>query len=147
MLVFQPAGRGTDLGRALEYLHNVCRRRSVTFLISDFLARDYERPLRLVHKRHDLVPICIRDPREMELPNVGLIMLRDLESGEHALVDTGSAAVRRAYRDQRAAAALARERLFRSLGLDLIEVDTRESYMRPLMRFFRLREKRRREGR
>ena len=74
-------------------------------------------------------------------------MLRDLESGEYALIDTGSAAVRRAYREQREAAALARQRLFRSLGLDLIEVDTRESYMHPLMRFFRLREKRRREGR
>jgi uncharacterized protein (DUF58 family) len=147
MLVFEPAGRGTDLGGALEYHHKVCRRRSVTFLISDFLARDYERPLRLVHKRHDLVPICITDPREMELPNVGLIMLRDLETGEHALIDSGSAAVRRACREQRVAAARARERLFRSLGLDLIEVDTRESYMRPLMRFFRLREKRRREGR
>jgi uncharacterized protein (DUF58 family) len=147
MLVFEPAGRGTDLGGALEYLHKVCRRRSVTFLISDFLARDYERPLRLVHKRHDVVPICIADPRERELPDLGLMMLRDLETGEYALIDTGSAAVRRAYREQRAAAALARERLFRSLGIDLIEVDTRESYMRPLMRFFRLREKRRREGR
>ena len=147
MLLFEPAGRGTDLGGALEYLHKVCRRRSVTFLISDFLAHHYERPLRLVHKRHDVVPICIADPREMELPDLGLMMLRDLETGEHALIDTGSAAVRRAYREQRAAAALARERLFRSLGIDLIEVDTRESYMHPLMRFFRLREKRRREGR
>jgi uncharacterized protein (DUF58 family) len=146
LLVFEPAGRGTDLGQALEYLHKVRRRRSVTFLISDFLARDYERQLRLVHKRHDLVPICIADPREMELPNLGLIMLRDLETGEHVLVDSGSAAVRRAYREQRAAAALARQRLFRSLGLDVIDVNTRDSYMHPLMRFFRLREKRRREG-
>jgi uncharacterized protein (DUF58 family) len=147
MLVFEPAGRGTDIARALEYLHRVCRRRSVTFLISDFLAHDYERALRLVHQRHDLVPICIVDPRERELPNVGLVWLRDLESGEYALIDTGSAAVRRDYREQREAAALARQRLFRSLGIDAIEVDTRESYMHPLMRFFRLREKRRREGR
>ena len=93
------------------------------------------------------MPICIVDPRERELPNVGLVWLRDLESGEYALIDTGSAAVRRAYREQREAAALARQRLFRSLGLDAIEVDTSESYMHPLMRFFRLREKRRREGR
>ena len=114
MLVFEPAGRGTDVGRALEYLHKVCRRRSVTFLISDFLARDYEGPLRLVHQRHDLVPICITDPREMALPDLGLIMLRDLETGEHALIDSGSAAVRRAYREQREAAAAARRRLFRS---------------------------------
>ena len=147
MLVFAPAGRGTDIGHALEYLHKVCRRRAVVFLISDFLARDYEGPLRLVHQRHDLVPICITDPREMALPDLGLIMLRDLETGEHALIDSGSAAVRRAYREQREAAAAARQRLFRSIGVDLIEVDTRESYMRPLMRFFRLREKRRREGR
>jgi len=147
LLTFEPQGRGTDLGHALEYLHKVCRRRSVTFLISDFLARDYERPLRLVHKRHDLIPICIADPREMELPDVGLIVLRDLESGAHALVDTGSAAVRRAYRERREDAARARQRLFRSLGIDVIDVSTREAYIHPLMRFFRLREKRRREGR
>jgi uncharacterized protein (DUF58 family) len=147
LLVFEPEGRGTDLGHALEYLHKVCRRRSVTFLISDFLAHDYERPLRLVHKRHDLIPICVADPREAELPDVGLIMLRDLESGDYALVDTGSAAVRRAYRERREAAALARRRLFRSLGIDVIDVSTREAYIHPLMRFFRLREKRRREGR
>jgi uncharacterized protein (DUF58 family) len=147
MLVFEPQGRGTDLGVALEYLHKVCPRRSVTFLISDFLASGYERALRLVHQRHDLIPICIADPREKELPNVGLIILRDLETGEQALIDTGSAAVRRAYRERRAASALARQRLFRALGLDSIDVDTRESYLHPLMRFFRLREKRRREGR
>jgi uncharacterized protein (DUF58 family) len=147
MLLFEPEGRGTDIGHALEYLHQVCRRRSITFLISDFLASGYERPLRLIHKRHDVVPICIADQRERALPNLGLIMLRDLETGEYALVDTGSAAVRRAYQERRAAAALARQRLFRSLGLDLIDVDTCESYIHPLMRFFRLREKRRREGR
>ena len=147
MLLFEPKGRGTDLAHALEYLHKVCRRRSVSFLISDFLASGYERQLRLVHKRHDMVPICIADPREMALPNVGLIMLRDLETGAYALVDTGSAAVRRAYSERREAAALARQRLFRSLGLDIIDVSTRESYIHPLMRFFRLREKRRREGR
>jgi uncharacterized protein (DUF58 family) len=147
MLVFEPQGRRTDLGHALEYLHKVCRRRSVTFLISDFLASGYERQLRLVHKRHDLIPICIADPRESELPNVGLITLRDLETGDYALIDTGSAAVRRAYRERRAAAALVRQRLFRSLGVDVIDVTTRESYIHPLMRFFRLREKRRREGR
>jgi uncharacterized protein (DUF58 family) len=137
MLLFEPEGRGTDLGHALEYLHRVCRRRSVSFLISDFLASGYERQLRLVHKRHDMVPICIADPREMALPDVGLIMLRDLETGAYALVDTGSAAVRRAYRERREAAALARQRLFRSLGLDIIDVSTRESYIHPLMRFFR----------
>src|SRR5918994_4690455 len=93
MLVFEPAGRRTDLGGALEYLHKASRRRSVTFLISDFLAQDYERPLRLVHKRHDVVPICIADPRERELPDLGLMMLRDLPTGEQALIDTGSAVV------------------------------------------------------
>jgi uncharacterized protein (DUF58 family) len=147
MLVFEPQGRGTDLGRALEYLHKVCPRRSVTFLLSDFLASGYERQLRLVHQRHDLIPICIADPRELELPNLGLLMLRDLETGDHALVDTGSAAVRRAYRERREAAALARQRLFRALGLEMIDVNTRDSYIHPLMRFFRLREKRRSEGR
>ena len=117
------------------------------FLLSDFLASGYERSLRLARRRHDVIPICIADRREADLPNVGLLSLRDLETGRRALVDTGSAAVRRQYRERREAAALARQRLFRSLGVDPIEVQTDQSYIQPLMRFFRQREQRLRAGR
>lgn len=147
MLVYQPERRGTDLGQALEYLHKVCRRRTVTFLISDFLASGYEKQLRLAHKRHDVVPVCITDPREHELPPVGLLTLQDLETGEHVVVDTGSAAVREHYRRRQEEAADRRRRLFRSLGLDFVEARTDQPYIHALLRFFRVREKRLREGR
>ena len=147
MLHFEPARRGTDLGLALDYLHRISRRRSVSFLLSDFLASGYERQLRLARRRHDVIPICIADRHEAELPNLGLLSLRDLETGQQVLVDTGSAAVRRQYRERREAAVLARQRLFRSLGVDPIEVQTDQPYIQPLMRFFRQRETRLHGGR
>ncbi|MDF2780215.1 MAG: hypothetical protein K0S96_17 [Geminicoccaceae bacterium] len=147
MLSFEPERRGTDIGQALEYLHRISRRRSVSFLLSDFLATGYERALRLARRRHDVIPICISDRREASLPNVGLLALRDLESGQQVLIDTGSARVREEYRRRRAAAVAERRRGFRALGIDSIEVETDQPIIHPLMRFFRQREKRLREGR
>jgi uncharacterized protein (DUF58 family) len=147
MLYFAPERRGTDLGLALEYLYRISRRRSVSFLLSDFLAAGYERALRLARRRHDIIPICISDRREASLPNLGLLTLSDLETGQQVLVDTGSARVREEYRRRREAAVAERRRAFRALGIDSIEVQTDQPYIHPLMRFFRQREKRLREGR
>jgi len=147
MLYFEPERRGTDLGLALEYLHRISPRRSVSFLLSDFLAAGYERALRLARRRHDIIPICISDRREASLPNLGLLTLSDLETGRQVLVDTGSAAVLEEYRRRREAAVAERRRAFRGLGIDSIEVQTDQPYIHPLMRFFRQREKRLREGR
>ena len=142
VLYFQPERRGTDLGLALEYLHTISRRRAVSFLVSDFLTEGYDTPLRIAQRRHDIIPISITDRRELTLPRLGLMMLQDLETGAHLLVDTGSAAVRRQYAERRAAAVAQRQQLFRSLGLDTIEVYTHEPYITPLMQFFRQRERR-----
>ena len=147
MLHTEPERRGTDLGLALEHLHRTSRRRSVAFLVSDFLASGYERALRLARQRHDVIPVCISDRREAALPDLGLIALQDLETGAQVLVDSGSAAVRRQYRERRAAAVAARRRLFRGLAMDPIEVRTDQPYVQALLRFFRQREKRLREGR
>jgi uncharacterized protein (DUF58 family) len=147
LLYFEPEHTGTDIGGALEYLHAVTHRRSVTFLVSDFLASDYEKPLRVVHQRHDVIPISVTDRRETNLPDVGLALLRDLETGQHVMVDTGSAAVRRHYRQMREEARERRRRLFRALGLDFIEIDTDVPYINPLLRFFRHRERRLSVGR
>jgi uncharacterized protein (DUF58 family) len=147
MLAFEPARRGTDLGRALEYLDAVHRRRSVSFLMSDFIASGYERPLRLAHRRHDIIPVCITDRRETSLPRLGLINLRDLETGATVMVDTDSAAVRRDFARRQQAALERRRRLFRSMSLDSVEVTTDEPYIHALMRFFRLRERRLQQGR
>lgn len=147
MLSAEPEGRGTDIGKALEYLHAVIRRRSVAFLISDFLADGYEQALRIAHQRHDIIPVRISDRREDELPAVGLVNLQDLETGQQVLVDTSSAAFRQHYRERLEASANDRRQLFRSIGIDTIEMRTDESYIGPLMRFFRRREERLREGR
>jgi uncharacterized protein (DUF58 family) len=143
ILYFRPQHRGTNIGLALEYLHTINRRHAVCFLVSDFLASGYEKPLRITKQRHDIIPISIVDEREMCLPPLGLIMLQDLETGEHILVDTASASVRRDYQQRRAAAVAQRQQLFRGLGLDTIELRTDEPYIGPLMRFFRQRERRR----
>lgn len=143
VLYFRPQGRHTDVGLALEYLHNISRRRAVSFLVSDFLASGYEKPLRIAYRRHDIIPISITDRREHSLPRLGFITLQDLETGEHILVDTTSTAVRQQYQRRREAAVAQRRQLFQSLGIDAIDVRTDEPYINPLMRFFRQRERRR----
>ena len=143
LLFHEPEGRGTDIGVALQYLNRVARRRTVTFLVSDFLAEDYEQDLRLSAKRHDLIAVSVDDPRERELPSPGLVEIEDAETGERRLVDTGSRAVRRRYRERAEAAAEARQERFRAAGVDVIGIDTEQPYVQTLMAFFRRREKRR----
>jgi uncharacterized protein (DUF58 family) len=142
VLFFQPARRGTSLREALDYTNRVLHRRAVIFLLSDFLDEGYERAFKRTGRRHDLIAVPIRDPREEELPAVGLLHLEDAENGRNLLVDTGSRKVREAY------ARMARERrerlrlLARSARIDLIEVSTDGGHLDALIRFFRLRERR-----
>lgn len=142
VLSFQPQGRRTDIGQALAYLHRVSRRRTVSFLVSDFLASGYETPLRIAHRRHDIIPVSITDGRELQLPRVGFLALQDLETGAQVVVDTASAAVRAAYAQQRRAAIERRQQLFRTLGIRSIELQTDAPYLPPLLRFFRQRARR-----
>lgn len=141
MLYFRPESRGTDVGGALEYLSRVVRRKAVVFLVSDFLSADYSRPLRVANRRHDLVAITFTDPREDELPPVGLIHLVDAETGRERLVDSSSAPVREAFRARRRQAREERQRLFRRYRVDSIDVSTDRSYLEPLIAFFRRRER------
>ncbi len=143
VLSFRPQHRGTDVGGALEYLHRISRRRSVCFLVSDFLASGYDTPLRIAHRHHDIIPVTLTDQREESLPRLGLVRLQDLETGADVLVDTSSRAVRQQYQQRREAAVAQRRRLFRALGLDAIDIRTDEPFIDPLLRFFRQREKRR----
>ena len=147
LLTFVPESQGTDLAAALEHLEKVVRRRTVTFLLSDFLARGYERALRRAHRRHEIVPVCVADRHERRLPSVGLLAVRDLETGKEILLDTRSAEVRRHYEERWRAAAAARGQLFASLGIDAVDVGTDGDHVRPLLRYFRLREQRRRDRR
>ncbi len=142
ILTFQPEGRGTDLAVGLTYLNRVARRKTVTFLISDFLAEGYEQPLRLVGRKHDLVPVVIADPLEQALPGMGLVEMEDPETGERFVVDTSDPRVRsrfaRAMQEQRDA----RRRLFKKLELDSVELGTSEDHGMALVRFFRARARR-----
>ncbi|MFQ5411572.1 MAG: DUF58 domain-containing protein [Phycisphaerae bacterium] len=142
LLTFEPAGRGTDIAGALEHLNHVLRRRSVVFIISDFEDAGYKTQLRVARRRHDIIPIAIRDPRERELPNVRILELVDNETGERVLVDTSSRAFRAAYRDDALRREEARRALFRRMKLEAIELTTGESYVEPLTRYFRAREAR-----
>ncbi len=139
-LGFEPEGRGTDLGRALDAAGGLSRRRAAVFVISDFLQADsYEHSLRIAAARHDLVPIVVTDPREDELVDVGIVSMEDLETGELVSVDTSSRAVRDAYRREVARQRAQRDALFKRLGLDSIAISTAQPYMRPLGEFFRRR--------
>jgi len=143
LLYHEPEGRGTDVRVALEYLDRVVRRRSVVFLVSDFQTPSFSQPLRVVRRRHDLIPVLVRDQRETVMPPVRYVELYDPETREQVLVDTSSARFRK-----RLAAWQQREHeqllsSFRRLGIDLIDVETGASFVDPLRRFFQRRGARR----
>lgn len=132
----------TDINVALEYLTTVAARRTVSFLVSDFIATEYEKALRIANKRHDIIAMTIVDPREQELPNVGFVELEDAESGEIMLVDTKDKNTRKLFKQINIKNMENRKRLFRSMNVDEITIMTNKSYVEPIMKFFRLREKR-----
>ena len=143
LLYHQPVRRGTDIAEALNFLNRVTIRKSVCFLVSDFIAKEYEPALRIARRRHDLIPIIIRDPREWELPSIGLVELQDPETGDFLLVDTASARVRRQYAASVQERVRERESMFRRMDAQTLEIRTDQPYVDPLVRFFHKRELRR----
>jgi len=142
LLSFEPSRPATSLKTALEYLNHVQKKRGIIFVISDFMDSGYEAALRIAGKRHVLIGVVLQDPRENELPNVGLINLRDAESGVSRLVDTSDARVRFLYREIAKRMQDTRKSLFIKSRLDDVEVQLDQPYLKPLTDFFRLREKR-----
>jgi len=142
LLYHKPQGTQTDISNALEYLNRITRRRSVVFLVSDFINTGYEKALQIANRRHDIVAITITDPRELDMPNVGFIELEDAETGEIILVDTSYAEVRNLYSRRSAEDILARNKLFKSINVDQIDIRTDKPYVEPLIKFFRMRAKR-----
>ena len=142
ILSAEPVGQGTDLSAGLHTLAKVSRRRSVAFLLSDFFASDYERALSVVAARHDLVPVLLADPRDEQLPDVGLATFEDLETGEDVLVDTSSQQVRDAYAEMMRAEREIHLKLFKKFGLDHCVVRTDRPYIGPLRDLFARRAKR-----
>jgi uncharacterized protein (DUF58 family) len=140
LLYCHPLGRGTSLRVALEHLNRTASRRSVVFLISDFQDTDYERTLRVTRRKHDVIPMVISDRREFELPKVGLLRLRDPETGNTITIDTTSRGHRQAFREAMYQRTRRREDQFRRLGLQSIQIQTGEDYIEPLQQFFHRRE-------
>ncbi len=135
-------GRGTDLAQALDYAGRIQRRRSVMIVISDFFAPLAEKQLRVLAKRHDVIAVRIRDPHSERLPDAGLLRLRDPETGIEALVDSSSKRVRAEF-EQRVADDRARfVSVCKRASVDLMDVGTRGSVADPIVRFFRMRERR-----
>jgi uncharacterized protein (DUF58 family) len=142
ILFFQPQRRGTCLREALDYLNRVLHRRTIVFLLSDFLDRDFEKSLKRTGRRHDLIAVRISDPREEEVPSVGLLELEDAETGQRVLLDTGSRSVRGAFADAARQRGEMLRQLTRSGGIDLVEVATDGTHLDALIRFFKVRERR-----
>ena len=142
ILAFQPTGHGTNIAGALDYLNRVQQRRAVTFVLSDFQDTGFDKKLRLAGKRHDIVALNLRDPREEELPAVGLVELRDVETGAHALVDTFDQQVRAAFADRAKSRLVTLRETFRSASVDQVEIHTNRDYLVPLVKFFRMRGRR-----
>ncbi|MFO0794813.1 MAG: DUF58 domain-containing protein [Candidatus Brocadiaceae bacterium] len=142
LLYSKPTGKGTSISIALEYLNRICHRKAICFVVSDFIDHNYEHALRIANKKHDIIAVTVVDPRECELPNVGLIELKDAETGEIRLVDTANPRVRKEFHIFHNQQRQERTRLFRSMGVDEITVNTGRHYVEPIVRFFRMREKR-----
>ena len=142
ILNYQPEGRLTDLNIPLEYLLKIQKRKCIAFLISDFQATNYETNVKLARQKHDLVAISISDPRERNLPKIGLINLRDSESGETLLVDTDNREMTKLLTSYEREKRGKFKKLFRSIGVDTIEIDTDGSLVEPIIRYFKIREKR-----
>jgi uncharacterized protein (DUF58 family) len=143
VLAFEPTGKGTDIAGALEYFLAVIKKRSICFILSDFMNKEFDRPLKIASKKHDLVALRIHDIREDTLPNVGLVPMQDAETEKMLFVDTSSKKVRDNFAKNRAQATAKLRKLFPASGVDLIDITTGTDYVKPLINFFKTRGKRR----
>jgi uncharacterized protein (DUF58 family) len=141
LLYFKPAGRGTNVKAALEYLNRVIRRRSVVLLVSDFLDQGFDKALRITNRRHDVIALTIHDARERAIPSVGIVTVEDSETGELLEVDTGSKTFQEEYDRITRGRLKALTKMLDGLEVDHVDIDTSKGYVKPLVGFFRKRAK------
>jgi uncharacterized protein (DUF58 family) len=143
LIDFKPQNKGTNVAEALKYFTSVIKKKCTAFIISDFMSPCFESELKIANKKHDIIALRLFDKHEEEFPNLGLIPVKDEETGEIAWINTGDKKVRDAYK----IAALKRNALvkdvFSKSGVDAADIGTHESYVKPLMTLFKKREKRR----
>lgn len=129
-------GRGTNIAAALDYFNRITTRRGIAFLVSDFQATGFEKPLRIANKRHDVIAVTITDPRETAVERTGLLSVEDPESGEQTTVDSSDPDFRKSFARYARDTIEQRRKLFRMNGVDSIDLSTAESYVEPILRFF-----------
>ena len=139
LIDFEPKGQRTDVSKALEYLNNVIKKRCISFVLSDFFARDYETSLRIAAQRHDIIGIHLYDPREMEIPNIGLIRVIDAETGKKIWLDTSRKSIREKYSNWFQKNYDYLKKTFLKMGADVVSIQTNESYVNALLKFFKKR--------
>ncbi len=144
VLDHEPEHQGTSINTALEFMSRVIRKRAVTFMISDFLDKDYEKSIKQASRKHDMLSFHLQDPWEIELPDLGLIQLHDGETGETSLINTGNSSFRKTYEEKSKERIAKLQAFFKSSGLDYLPIRTDLPYVDPLISFFRKRASRRR---
>jgi len=142
LVAFQPAGRRTNLAAGLLYAAQLLRHRSIVVVLSDFWAQGWEQPLRRLASRHDVVAVCVDDPREQHLPDAGWLDFEDAETGRRVLLDSGNRAVREKLAHLAEQRALERARTLNGAGVDLVSLTTAEDYAIPLHQAFARRARR-----
>ena len=142
LLNFRPREVRTNIAEALDYLGKVIHKRCIVFLISDFQTEGFEKPLRIIGKKHDLIALSITDPREKQFPNLGLLELEDAETGECVVIDTGNLQICREYEEINQERSKRLRTLLRSMNIDHTEVVTGRNIVKDLMGFFKNRERR-----
>ncbi len=140
ILSFVPEGNGTDIKSALEYFNGVIKKRSISFLVSDFIDENYDKILKVVARKHDLIGVILEDEREVELPGIGLTKMKDLETGEIRYIDLSNKKVREYFSSVVNKRRREVNQLFRLSGIDVIKINSRESFIKPLVQFFKKRE-------
>ena len=139
LINFEPTGKGTNISIALEYLNNIIKKRSIAFLLSDFFAKEYETSLRIAARRHDIIGVHLYDHREKEIPNVGLVRVIDAETGQKIWLDTSSKAIRSKYQQWFQDNYEYLTKTFRKSGASVMSIQTNESYVNALLKFFKQR--------
>jgi len=142
LIYFEPKGKGTNVGEAIKYLNNVIKKRSIAFVLSDFMDDGYDSVLKIASRKHDIIGVRLYDDLEADLPNVGMIKVEDSETGEKQLIDTSSRTVRERYADHFKNKTDYFLSAFQKSGASILTINTKEDYVKNLMYFFKRRHKR-----
>jgi uncharacterized protein (DUF58 family) len=136
ILSYKPENTKTNIATALEYMMHVQTKKSVAFIISDFLSFGYDKALKIANKKHDIIPVYINDIREYDIPGIGLIEIEDAETGEIALINTNSKEFQRLFTNKTASHKKNVLELFRTCDADYIDIWTDKTYLDPIIKFF-----------